>query len=59
MRLIKFFKIGFLKLVSKRKKRPLPLSKSPKFLLLMNQNIGDMIVTKISELISRHVKKDL
>lgn len=44
MRLIKFFKIIFLKLISKRKKRSIPLSKSPKFLLLMHQNIGDMIV---------------
>ena len=44
MKLVKLFKIGFLKLISRRKIRPLPLSKSPKFLLLMHQNIGDMIV---------------
>ena len=49
----------FLKLISNQKTRPLNLNESPRFLILMNQNIGDMIVTKISELISLHIKKDL
>ena len=49
----------FLKLISNHKTRLLNLNESPRFLILMNQNIGDMIVTKISELISLHIKKDL
>ena len=49
----------FLKLISNQKTRPLNLNESPRFLILMSQNIGDMIVTKISELISLHIKKDL
>ena len=49
----------FLKLFSNHKTRPINLYESPRFLILMNQNIGDMIVTKISELISLHIKKDL
>ena len=49
----------FLKLISNHKTTPLNLNESPRFLILMNQNIGDMIVTKISELISLHIKKDL
>ena len=47
----------FLKLISNHKTRPLSFNESPRFLILMNQNIGDMIVTKISELISLHIKK--
>ena len=47
----------FLKLISNHKTRPLHPNESPRFLILMNQNIGDMIVTKISELISLHIKK--
>ncbi len=49
----------FLKLISNHKTRLLNLNESPRFLILMSQNIGDMIVTKISELISLHIKKDL
>jgi hypothetical protein len=49
----------FLKLISNHKTRALNLNESPRFLILMSQNIGDMIVTKISELISLHIKKDL
>lgn len=49
----------FLKLISNQKTRPLNLNESPRFLILMSQNIGDMVVTKISELISLHIKKDL
>ena len=49
----------FLKLISNHKTTPLNLNESPRFLILMNQNIGDMIVTKISKLISLHIKKDL
>ena len=45
MSVINFFKVSFLKFISKRKIRPLPVTKSPKFLVLMNQNIGDMIVS--------------
>ena len=37
-------KAHFLKLISKHTIRPLPQSESPKFLILMNQNIGDMVV---------------
>jgi len=48
-----------LKLISNHKTRLLNLNESPRFLILMNQNIGDMIVTKISKLISLHIKKDL
>ena len=48
-----------LKLICNHKTRPLNLNESPRFLMLMSQNIGDMIVTKISELISLHIKKDL
>ena len=49
----------FLKLISNHKTRPLNLNESSRFLILMSQNIDDMIVTKISELISLHIKKDL
>ena len=49
----------FLKLISNHKTRPLNLNESPRFSILMSQNIGDMVVTKISELISLHIKKDL
>ena len=52
--ILKFY---FLKLISNHKTRPLNPNESPRFLILMNQNIGDMIVTKISELISLHIKK--
>ena len=48
-----------LKLISNHKTRPLNLNESSRFLILMSQNIGDMIITKISELISLHIKKDL
>jgi hypothetical protein len=48
-----------LKLICNHKTRPLNLNESPRFLILMSQNIDDMIVTKISELISLHIKKDL
>ena len=34
----------FLKFISKRKTRPVPQIQSPKFILLMHQSIGDMIV---------------
>ena len=54
--ILKFY---FLKLISNHKTRPLNLNESPRFLILMSQNIGDMIITKISELISLHIKKDL
>lgn len=39
-----YIKASFLKFISKRKTRPLPLIRSPKFILLMHQSIGDMIV---------------
>ena len=39
-----YIKINFLKIISRHKVRPLILSSSPKFLILMNQKIGDMIV---------------
>ena len=39
-----YIKINFLKIISRHKVRPLVLSSSPKFLILMNQKIGDMIV---------------
>ena len=44
----------FLKLISNHKIRPLNLNQSPKFLILMNQNIGDMIVCSP---ILREIKK--
>ncbi len=37
-------KASFLKLISNHKIRPIHVNMSPKFLILMNQNIGDMIV---------------
>ena len=37
-------KVSFLKLISRRKIKLLSLTNSPKFLILMHQNIGDMIV---------------
>ena len=49
----------FLKLISYHQTRPLNPNESPRFLILTNQNIDDMIVTKISRLISLHIKKDL
>ena len=39
-----YIKIKFLKAISRHKVRPLVLSSSPKFLILMNQKIGDMVV---------------
>jgi len=39
-----YIKIKFLKAISRHKVRPLILSSSPKFLILMNQKIGDMVV---------------
>lgn len=51
---ITFFKVSLLKLISQSKIKSLPTSKHPKFLILMNQNIGDMIV--FSPLI-REIKK--
>ena len=54
--ILKFY---FLKLISNHKTRPLNLNESPRFLILTNKNIDDMIVTKISRLISLHIKQDL
>ena len=39
-----YIKSNFLKFISRNKVRPLLLTSSPKFLILMNQKIGDMIV---------------
>jgi ADP-heptose:LPS heptosyltransferase len=44
MNLSVIYKATFLKFISHHKIQPLPLNESPKFLILMNQNIGDMIV---------------
>jgi ADP-heptose:LPS heptosyltransferase len=37
-------KASLLKLISRHKLRPIKINRSPKFLILMHQNIGDMIV---------------
>jgi ADP-heptose:LPS heptosyltransferase len=44
MNFFKLLKKIFLKLISRRKLKLIGLSNSPKLLILMNQNIGDMIV---------------
>ncbi|MDA8905289.1 hypothetical protein N9I58_02360 [Candidatus Thioglobus sp.] len=44
MSLINIVKLSFLKFISRNKVRPLPQLVTPKFLILMNQNIGDFIV---------------
>ena len=44
MILTNFIKSNFLKLISRGRTRPLVLGNSPKFLILMTQKIGDMIV---------------
>ena len=44
MILTNFIKSNFLKLISRGNTRPLVLGDSPKFLILMTQKIGDMIV---------------
>jgi len=44
MRIKLRLKASFLKLISNRKIRPMHVTAAPKFLILMHQNIGDMIV---------------
>ena len=41
----KYLKISFLQVLSRHKARPLKLKRNSKFLILMNQKIGDMIVS--------------
>ena len=44
MKLVNYFKSNFLKLICNSKVKSLSLPDCPSFLILMNQNIGDMIV---------------